>query len=62
MTRRRKIGIIWNDVDLNLAWPLSEAAPNSTPILSAKDADLGRFKDFASPFEYDGGPLTLIEE
>ena len=55
-------GVIWNDADLNLPWPLSEAAPNSTPILSAKDAGLGRFKDFASPFEYDCRPLTLIEE
>jgi dTDP-4-dehydrorhamnose 3,5-epimerase len=33
-------GIIWNDGDLNIDWPIKE------PILSPKDADYPRLKDF----------------
>jgi len=32
-------GIIWNDPDLNIAWPIKE------PVLSAKDAKCPRLKD-----------------
>ncbi len=50
-------GIVWNDPDLNIAWPIhSEQTP-----LSPKDGVLPRLKDFESPFAYDGVPLSLIE-
>jgi dTDP-4-dehydrorhamnose 3,5-epimerase len=35
-------GIIWNDPDLNIEWPIDV----SKAILSAKDEKLVRFKDF----------------
>lgn len=37
-------GIIWNDPDLGITWPVT------TPILSAKDARLPFLKDNLSPF------------
>ena len=37
-------GIIWNDPDLAIDWPIKEA------ILSEKDNQLQNFKDFQSPF------------
>lgn len=37
-------GIIWNDPDLNIDWPIKD------PTLSEKDAKLQNFKDFNSPF------------
>jgi len=37
-------GLIWNDSDLNIDWPIRD------PILSEKDAKLQKFKDFQSPF------------
>lgn len=37
-------GIIWNDPDLNISWPIKEA------ILSEKDLKLRSFKDLNSPF------------
>ena len=40
-------GIIWNDPDLQLAWP------TQNPILSDKDQKLPRFRDFSSPFVYE---------
>ncbi|MGE4297582.1 MAG: dTDP-4-dehydrorhamnose 3,5-epimerase [Desulfovibrionaceae bacterium] len=40
-------GLVWNDPDLAVTWP------GDAPILSAKDAALPRFKDFASPFVYE---------
>ena len=41
-------GIIWNDPDLGIDWGVDD------PILSAKDARLGRFKDFESPYVFEG--------
>lgn len=37
-------GIIWNDPDLKIDWPIKN------PILSNKDSQLQLFKDFNSPF------------
>lgn len=37
-------GLIWNDPDLNIFWPVEN------PILSEKDKKLQNFKDFNSPF------------
>lgn len=39
-------GILWNDPDLAIAWPL----PDSGPVLSDKDTRHPCFKDFNSPF------------
>jgi len=36
-----EIGVIWDDPDLNIAWPIGKGGA----ILSAKDAGLPRFKD-----------------
>lgn len=41
-------GIIWNDPDLGVEWGASD------PVLSPKDEKLGRFKDFKSPFVFEG--------
>lgn len=50
-------GLIWDDPDLTVGWPLAGASP----ILSTKDAVLPRLADFQSPFVYDGEPLTPLE-
>ena len=39
-------GLLWNDPDLGIAWPIS--AEEAT--LSARDLEWPRFKDFVSPF------------
>jgi dTDP-4-dehydrorhamnose 3,5-epimerase len=49
-------GIIWNDPDISVAWPIADL----DPILSDKDQKLQRLKDFVSPFQYDGIPLSPI--
>lgn len=41
-------GIVWNDPDLGIDWGVSD------PVLSPKDSRLGFFKDFKSPFVYEG--------
>ena len=51
-------GVIWDDPDLAIAWPLDGAAPQ----LSDKDARLPALKDFVSPFVYDGRPLQPLED
>jgi dTDP-4-dehydrorhamnose 3,5-epimerase len=40
-------GILWNDPDLGISWPVAE------PVLSPKDRLLPRLKDFDSPFVCD---------
>ena len=44
------VGIIWNDPDLGIAWPVRE------PFLSARDAQLGRLRDADNDFVYQGKP------
>jgi dTDP-4-dehydrorhamnose 3,5-epimerase len=39
-------GVIWNDPQIGIEWPLSQAIPT----LSGKDKGLPRFADFNSPF------------
>ena len=43
-------GIVWNDPDLAVDWGIDD------PVLSPKDAALGRFRDFASPFRFESQP------
>jgi len=43
-------GLIWNDRDLAIDWPV---APGEV-VLSDKDLKLGAFADFVSPFTYQG--------
>lgn len=50
-------GIAWDDLDLAIAWPLEGRAPG----LSDKDRQLQAFKDFVSPFGYDGRPLEPLD-
>ena len=45
-------GLNWNDPDLNIVWPVEKAAV----VLSDKDAKLGFFKDFVTPFRFEDGP------
>jgi dTDP-4-dehydrorhamnose 3,5-epimerase len=52
-----EMGVVWNDPDLALAWPL----PAGGPILSTKDAGLRRLADFQSPFDYDGVPMRQLD-
>jgi len=40
-------GLVWNDPDLAIAWPLE---PGVRPAQSAKDAGLPRLRDVRSPF------------
>jgi dTDP-4-dehydrorhamnose 3,5-epimerase len=42
-------GLMWNDPDLRIDWPIT---PNAA-ILSDKDSKLGFFRDFESPFFFD---------
>lgn len=50
-------GIVWNDPDIGIDWPLA----NAGPVLSGKDQFLPRLSDFVSPFAYDGMPLVSLD-
>lgn len=54
----REGGLIWNDADLGIAWPLA----GREPVLSPKDARLPALARFESPFAYDGEPLEELSE
>lgn len=43
-------GIIWNDADLAIKWPIGPGEG----LLSEKDTKLPRFADFVSPFVFEG--------
>lgn len=44
-------GIIWNDPDLNIPWPLNEINMRE-PVLSEKDTKHPKLSEFRSPFTY----------
>jgi len=44
-------GIIWNDQEINIQWPLE----NITPLLSPKDDKLPLLENTEIPFVYEGG-------
>jgi dTDP-4-dehydrorhamnose 3,5-epimerase len=50
-------GLIWNDPELAIAWPLGDASP----VLSDKDRRLPSLADFQSPFAYNGDPLAPLD-
>lgn len=41
-------GVIWNDPDVAIDWPLE----GNVPVLSARDRALPRLKDFRTPFRH----------
>ncbi len=45
-TPEAEAGIIWNDADLAITWPVIQ----NSVSLSGKDAKLGNFRNFRSPF------------
>lgn len=47
-SREHDGGILWNDPDLGIQWPIAE----EEAVLSDKDRVLPRLKDFDSPFKY----------
>jgi dTDP-4-dehydrorhamnose 3,5-epimerase len=51
-------GVIWNDPDIALPWPL----PAQGPTLSDKDQRLPRLAELDSPFEYDGVPMAALDD
>ena len=50
-------GLMWNDSQLAIDWPNKSLEVQ----LSPKDLEFKPFKEFVSPFGYDGTPLSLIE-
>jgi dTDP-4-dehydrorhamnose 3,5-epimerase len=50
-------GVLWNDPDLAIPWPL----PAGGPLVSDKDVRLGALRDLQSPFVFDGAPLVPLE-
>jgi dTDP-4-dehydrorhamnose 3,5-epimerase len=44
-------GIVWDDPTLAIGWPIAAGEA----VLSDKDRKLSRFREFVSPFPYNGG-------
>lgn len=44
-------GVVWNDPDIGVEWPLSEARVEE-PILSSKDASAPRLAEIGTPFHW----------
>ena len=49
-SKEHDFGVLWNDPDVAIPWPVSQA----DAVLSDKDAALPRLTDISSPFEYGG--------
>lgn len=45
-------GVIWNDTDINIKWPLDKYGIDK-PVLSKKDANLPKFADLNSSFYFN---------
>jgi dTDP-4-dehydrorhamnose 3,5-epimerase len=50
-------GLVWDDPDLALPWPLD----GEPPVVAAKDIALPRFSGFESPFDFDGESMTPLD-
>jgi dTDP-4-dehydrorhamnose 3,5-epimerase len=50
-------GIVWNDPDIGINWPL-----DCPPQLSPKDAALPPLADLDAEFDYDGEPLGELRQ
>jgi dTDP-4-dehydrorhamnose 3,5-epimerase len=57
-TPKLEIGIRWDDPDIGVPWPMTGV----DIILSDKDRQHPLLKEFSSPFEYDGNPLSSLAE
>src|SRR5262245_30317144 len=53
-----EIGIRWDDPDIGVVWPMAVA----DIVLSDRDRQHPPLKEFSSPFEYDGNPLSPLVE
>lgn len=51
-------GILWSCPTIGIDWPL----PETGPVLSDKDTKLPTLAEFDSPFDYDGQPLTPLQQ
>ncbi|NPD90103.1 MAG: dTDP-4-dehydrorhamnose 3,5-epimerase [Asgard group archaeon] len=46
------MGVIWNDADININWPLEKYGIDK-PVLSTRDASLPKLADVDSPFYFN---------
>lgn len=51
-SKEHDLGVLWNDPDIAIPWPVAEA----DVVLSDKDSALPRLTDISSPFEYGSTP------